>query len=80
MGWQLGVCVRAQRGKEMKKGKKLLFEDIPEHISERVYSDIGQASMCWENPEKAGVFDDQQAAEIGLGLCQFIIREKNGSF
>lgn len=59
----------------MKKIKKLIFDDIPAHIRERVYLDIGQASMCWENPEKAGVFDSQQAAEIGLNRCQFILNQ-----
>jgi hypothetical protein len=57
----------------MKKGKE--FDDIPVHIRERVYSDIGEASMCWENPEKAGVFDSQKAAEISLNLCQFVLGE-----
>jgi hypothetical protein len=57
----------------MKKVKE--FDDIPVHNRERVYSDIGEASMCWEKPEKAGVFDSQKAAEIGLNLCQFVLDE-----
>ncbi len=59
----------------MKKEKKLSFNDIPEYIRERVYSDIGEASMCWENPEKAGIFDSQKAAKIGLNLCLFILEQ-----
>ncbi|MEA1957584.1 MAG: hypothetical protein U9N01_04435 [Euryarchaeota archaeon] len=50
---------------------------IPEHIRERVFQDIGQASTCWENFELAGLFDTEQASEIATGLCQFIITEIN---
>jgi hypothetical protein len=63
----------------MKKEKKLSFDNIPEHIRERVYSDIVEASMCWENPEKAGIFDSQKAAKIGLNLCQFVLDQIEGT-
>ena len=53
--------------------KKMRFDDIPVHIRERVYSDIGEASMCWEHPEGAGIFESEHAARIGLELCQFIL-------
>lgn len=51
----------------------ITFDDIPVHIRERVYSDIGEASMCWENPGGCGVFDSTNAARIGLELCQFVL-------
>lgn len=59
----------------MTKEKGILFDDIPVHIRERVYSDIGEASMCWENPEGAGIFETEHAARISLELCQFILDE-----
>ena len=41
-------------------------------IKERIYQDIGQASMCWENIGKAGVFDAKKAGEIAFELYHFI--------
>lgn len=29
---------------------------------------IGEASMCWDHPDRAGVFDSERAAEIGNRL------------
>jgi hypothetical protein len=57
----------------MKREKKLSFDDIPVHIRERVYSDIGEASMCWENPGGCGISNSENAARISLELCQFIL-------
>ena len=57
----------------MKKEKEILFDDIPVHIRERVYFDLGEASICWESPGGCGVFDSQKVAQIGLKLCQFIL-------
>ena len=51
---------------------KYLSERLPEHVFNRIYRDIGQASMCWEYPEKAGVFDEKKALDIAFGLCRFI--------
>ena len=45
---------------------------IPYYIRRRVLTDIGQASMCWEEPEKAGVFDTEKAVEIADALCHYI--------
>ena len=45
---------------------------LPKHVSERILLDIGRASMCWENPEKAGVFDEKKALDIAFELCHFI--------
>lgn len=46
---------------------------VPAYIRKRVFTDIGQASMCWENPEKAGTFDTEKAIEIADALCQYIV-------
>jgi hypothetical protein len=46
---------------------------VPAYIRKRVLTDIGQASMCWEEPEKAGVFDTEETIKIGDALCQYIV-------
>lgn len=33
-----------------------------------VFEALGAASMCWDHPERAGVFDDTRAREIGEKL------------
>jgi len=55
----------------MNKNRKSLSERLPEYVFNRIHQDIGQASMCWEHPEKAGVFDAKQAGEIAFELCHF---------
>jgi len=45
---------------------------LPEVINEQIYQSIGQASMCWENVDKAGVFDSIEASKISDTLCNFI--------
>ena len=52
--------------------RKPLPERLPEHIFHRIHEDIGQASMCWEHVEKAGVFDATKAIDISFELCHFI--------
>uniref|UniRef100_A0A6H1ZNC8 Uncharacterized protein n=1 Tax=viral metagenome TaxID=1070528 RepID=A0A6H1ZNC8_9ZZZZ len=37
---------------------------------------IGEASMCWSDIDKAGVFDSTKAQQIGLKLLQDIIAER----
>jgi hypothetical protein len=56
----------------MVSDKKPLSERLPKCVFERIYMGIGQASICWESPEKAGVFDAKKAADIALELCHFI--------
>lgn len=46
---------------------------IPYFIRTRVLRDIGQASMCWEFPGRAGTFDTEEALKIGDALCQYIV-------
>jgi hypothetical protein len=37
-------------------------------LEEAVFLAIGRASMCWEHPEGAGVFDSTAACEVGDAL------------
>lgn len=55
--------------------RKPLSERLSERIFKRVHQGIGQASMCWEHPENAGVFDANAAGNIALELCHFIADE-----
>ena len=51
-------------------------EDIlPTYIREKIFTTIGQASMCWESIERAGIFDSNQASAIGEDLCEFFSDE-----
>lgn len=34
---------------------------------------LGAASVCWEDPKGAGVFDSDRAKEIGDELMDFLI-------
>ena len=33
---------------------------------------IGAASMCWEHPDRAEVFQDQRAAQIAADLIRYL--------
>jgi hypothetical protein len=59
----------------MSDERKPLSERLPERIFERVHQDIGQASMCWKHPDKAGTFDADAASDIAFELCHFIADE-----
>ena len=41
-------------------------------IKSAVFQALGAASMCWEMPEGAGVFDEKLACEIGDELMEFL--------
>lgn len=41
------------------------FFDRAETLNELVFQALGAASMCWETPEGAGVFDSTRAKAIG---------------
>ncbi len=60
------------------KERDLLMKDLPEHVIERIYQDIGQASMCWEHIDRAGVFQTEDACKIAFDLCSFIISGLQG--
>jgi hypothetical protein len=63
---------RKNKEQEKKDNRKPLSERLPERIFSRIHQDIGQASMCWEYPEKAGVLDAKKAADIAFELCHFV--------
>jgi len=56
---------------------EFIREHIPEYIREKVFQAIGHASMCWDSPESAGIFDTEQASEIATELCRFVMAEKS---
>ena len=43
---------------------------VTESDHDPVMMAMGEASMCWEHPERAGVFDSDRASEIGNRLRQ----------
>lgn len=57
--------------------RKLDIDMVPTHIQERVYTDIGSASMCLEHAEKAGIFDTIESLRIAKELCLFIFEQIN---
>ena len=44
----------------------------PFTIEDAVYQTIGAASVCWDNPGGAGVFESDRARELGRNLMRFI--------
>ncbi len=50
--------------------EKPLNEILPKELFTKIHEAIGHASMCWEKPEGAGIFDDTQAAEVASNLCR----------
>ena len=43
-----------------------------ENLRAAVFQALGGASVCWENPEGAGVFDADRARWIGDGLLDWL--------
>jgi hypothetical protein len=41
-------------------------------LEEAVYQAIGAASVCWDNVQGAGVFDEQQASSVAKDLLSVI--------
>lgn len=60
---------------EDRQHEKPLSERLPERIFDRIHQDIGEASTCWTELEKAGTFDAEHAARIAFNLCHFIADE-----
>lgn len=52
-----------------------LIDASSDPIAAIVYQAVGAGSTCWEAPERAGVFDDKKAAEIGKQAVEAIQRE-----
>lgn len=47
--------------------------DRVESRQDAVFQALGAASMCWEYPEKAGIFESDRAKEIGDALLEKLI-------
>lgn len=59
------------------------FEFVPEHdgsisVEAMVFQALGAASVCWEHPEAAGVFDSTRARQIGDALVD-ALRERSSA-
>lgn len=55
--------------------RKPLGQRLPPHLIDRLYQDIGSATMCWENINAAGIFKSEQAAKIAEALGHAIADE-----
>ncbi len=54
---------------------------MTDNLRTLIFQAIGEASMCWEFPEKAGIFQSEQAEQIGLrllGEINSILKPING--
>jgi len=40
---------------------------------------VGEASMCWTHPERAGTFDTEQAIKVAQKLFNYVLEEYIGS-
>ena len=47
-------------------------EGLSGELFTAIHEALGEASMCWENPGGAGVFDSNHAADVGLRLSQTV--------
>ena len=50
----------------------MAVEGLSEELFMAIHEALGEASMCWENPGGAGVFDSNHAADVGLRLSQTV--------
>lgn len=48
---------------------------MTEKLRHIILETMGEASMCWETPEGAGVFQTERAIEIGERLIRDIKKE-----
>ncbi len=47
-------------------------EKLGDDLVQKIYETVGSASMCWQFPEKAGVFRSEKASEVALELCEYL--------
>ena len=52
--------------------RKNVEAEMNERLCELIMQAMGQASMCWDNPAGAGVFQAVLAAEVGESLLHDI--------
>ncbi len=41
-------------------------------LREKVFIALGAASMCWEHPDRAGIFDSDAAVAVGEELVAWL--------
>jgi hypothetical protein len=63
-----GTKVYDVNGDRVELGKTVNILDPELPIEEFIGQAVGAASMCWENPEGAGVFDSERAERIAEEL------------
>jgi hypothetical protein len=47
--------------------------DRVETVADAVFQALGAASVCWQYPEKAGIFDSTRAKAIGDALIRKLV-------
>lgn len=67
-GWSACDCVDEDGQCQRCAGVGCEACDVRASMETLVFQAIGEASMCWENPSCAGVFDSAHAAHIGEAL------------
>ena len=45
---------------------------MTDNLRTLIFEALGEASMCWEFPEKAGIFQSERAEQIGNRLLEEI--------
>jgi hypothetical protein len=45
---------------------------MTDNLKTLIFEALGEASMCWEFPEKAGIFQSDRAEQIGNRLLEEI--------
>jgi hypothetical protein len=59
--------------------KHFRFNPTPLTREQAIFQALGAASVCWENPGGAGVFDSSRCKEIGDALLAYLDEEKEDS-
>jgi len=52
----------------VKTGDYLIVNSLDRKLNELIYTAVGAASMCWDSPRSAGVFNSKQASVIAEKL------------
>jgi len=68
---QLPAALEAQHTDLRHTDQGFDFDGI-EDVRAAVFQTIGAASVCWQSPEGAGVFDSTRAAALGEGLLAWL--------
>jgi|GEM_PF-4503353 len=47
-------------------------EEVPFEVLKKIHEAIGEATMCWQYPERAGKFESEKAIKISFILCSYL--------